>query len=381
MKRVRWRGRVVLCLGLGLAVFDTAVGAEALSNGGVVAGAISASGEMDSYTFSASAGENIMLRVADLSASTAFFPSITLYNPTGGFVLAGSGQNVGRLDVLAGATGTYTVVVADGSTFHSAVGSYDLHFVRAPGANADGPLHNGGVDAGVVELGDIDSYTFSVNAGENILLRVADLSGTSAFFPFMTLFNPSGGYVTAGAGANVGRIEVPAGATGTYTVVVSDGSTTGDAVGSYNLYLARVPGADEGGRLYDGPTRFDAIDLGDLDSYTFAASAGQNAQVVVTDTSGGTLFPAVSLYGPTGASITFSSGPTTVTLTRTILTTGVYTLVVDDATTNGDATGTYSIRLTGAGGAPPVNALAPSALVLLATLLGALAVRQQRQRG
>lgn len=172
-----------------------------------------------------------------------------------------------------------------------------------------------------------------------------------------------------------------AGATGTYTVVVSDGSTNGEATGSYNLYLARVPGADEGGRLYDGPTRFDSIDLGDLDSYTFAASAGQNVQIVVTDTSGGALFPSVSLYGPTGNLITFSSNPTVATLTRTIPTTGVYTLVLEDVTTNGDATGTYSIRLTGAGGAPPVNGLAPSALVGLTALLGALAIRQQRQGG
>jgi hypothetical protein len=138
------------------------------------------------------------------------------------------------------------------------------------------------------------------------VLRVADLSGTALFAPGITLYNPSSIFVTFGQGQNGGSIAIQALATGTYTVVVADGSTKRDGVGNYNLYFVRAPGANEGGRFFDGVTPFDTIDLGDLDSYAFTANPGRTAQITVTDTSGLTFTPVVTLHGPGGAFITFT---------------------------------------------------------------------------
>jgi hypothetical protein len=111
-----------------------------------------------------------------------------------------------------------------------------------------------------------------------VQIRVADTSGND-LTPRITLYDPSGTLVTFANGANVGAISRALTENGTYTVVVSDVSAGSDATGNYNLYFVRVPGANEGGTLPNGGVVSDAIDLGDLDSYTFTANAGESVQI------------------------------------------------------------------------------------------------------
>ena len=90
--------------------------AQALPNGGSVLAAISFAGDQDTYTFTATAGNGVFLRVADIAA-TPLTPGITLYDPTGAYVTDASGTDVGTINHTAMMTGTYTVVVADNNTY------------------------------------------------------------------------------------------------------------------------------------------------------------------------------------------------------------------------------------------------------------------------
>ena len=315
--------------------------AQSLPNGGHVSGTISFAGEQDSYTLTASAGENIQLRVVD-TAGGALYPRITLYRPDGSYVTYGNNTTVGVINFTADASGTYTVVVSDQSAGQAATGPYRLYYVRAPGANEHGALVNGSHASGTLDVGDLDSYTLTASAGENIRLRVVDTEG-GALYPRVTLYRPDGSYVTYGNNSTVGVLDHTATVSGTYTVVVSDESTGHAASGAYNLYYVRAPGAAEHGALINGGHVSGTLDVGDLDSYTLTASAGENIRLRVVDTEGGALYPRVTLYRPDGSYVTYGNNSTVGVLDHTATVSGTYTVVISDESTGHAATGPYNL--------------------------------------
>ena len=150
-------------------------------------------------------------------------------------------------------------------------------------------LPNGGVfEAEISVSGEIDEYTFTANPGESVILRVADTETTefinSAFFPRIELFDPNGSFVAAGQGGLVGSIFERLIISGEYIVRVFDNSSFNDETGNYELYFAKAPGADEGGELPNGEVVSETIDLGDIDTYTFQANAGESIALRVADT-------------------------------------------------------------------------------------------------
>jgi hypothetical protein len=133
--------------------------------------------------------------------------------------------------------------VADGSGTKSQTGNYDLYFVHMPGANEGGSLINGGVISDAIDLGDLDSYTFTANAGEGVQIRIADTSSND-LIPRITLYDPNGAYITYGQGYDVAAISRQVTENGTYTVVVADGSGTKSQTGNYDIYFSAPGGMD-----------------------------------------------------------------------------------------------------------------------------------------
>jgi len=325
-----------------------------LPNGGKVSGEIEL-GDIDSYTFAASAGETVYLRVADTETTrfinSSFQPYIGLLSPSGAFLTGSQGALVGDITRFLVESGTYTVVVFDESSGEDATGSYDLYYAKAIGANDDGVLPNGGKVSGVIDLGDIDSYTFTANAGETVYLRVADTETTefinSGFQPYVGLLSPSGAFISASQGALVGDLSRALVESGTYTVIILDESSGEDATGSYDLYFAKAPGAADDGCIANGDHGYGFIDLGDIDSYSFQANAGISLVVTVTDLDESGFQPAVILLGPSGNFITLDTDALTAQISRTLPAAGFYTLIVVDESSGEDAIGNYRIDVSG----------------------------------
>ena len=163
-------------------------------------GEISMPGEIDEFSFTASAGETIYIRVADTETTEfvdiAFDPFVALIGPSGNVSASGGSSTTGGL--VAGISlalvedGTYSVRVSDDGAFDGAnTGSYNIYFAKAPGADDDGVLPNGGSLSGRIDRGDIDSYVFVADAGETVYLRVADTETNefenSSFSPVVIL--------------------------------------------------------------------------------------------------------------------------------------------------------------------------------------------------
>lgn len=318
----------------------------AMTSGGNYPGTID-TGDMDVYSFDATAGDQVLLRVG----TAGIYPSLSVYAPNGGLVDAVNNGSYGDtyLPMTATNGGTYTVVVQN-RNLNAGSGTYTLHFLNThgpfivPAGDEGGALASGGNYAGTNSTGDLDAYSFSASAGERFILRV----GSIVFYPSLSVYSPSGGLVAGDNNGSYGDIglEITATNPGTYTVVVQNRNLNA-AVGGYTLYFANTQGAylvppgDEGGAITNGGSYPGTLDKGDLDLYNFDASAGDQVEVRI-----GTLgvYPKLSLYGPDGGLVETvnNSSYGDVFMRVTATNAGNYTVVAQNRNFNA-ASGDYTL--------------------------------------
>ncbi len=332
-----------------------------LVNETVFNGDISFIGDEDTYTFDVTAGESAHIRVVDTSGDGNFEPQYQLYAPDDSLVRTTWNEVVAALDCYSTApgsgcrleqSGTYRLVVTDYND--NGTGAYEIHYARVLQANENGPLVADGVVSGDITLGDIDAFTFEATAGESIHIRAADATGSN-FSPQIWLYAPDGRLVRWVWNRTVAALDCLPNATcsleqsGTYRLVVMDYDT--NDVGSYQIHYTRVSEADENGPLIaDGVVSGD-ITLGDIDTFTFEATAGESAYIRVSDTSGnGALSPLIWLHAPDGSLVRSVWSRTVASLdclpnaTCSLEQSGTYRLVVMDYDTND--VGSYQISYT-----------------------------------
>jgi hypothetical protein len=184
-------------------------------------------GDLDMWSFDATAGDAIMLAVGEVGANSPFIPWIRLKSPTGQNLGSQSGALAAQIEAVASVTGTYTVVVSTFDSSFDASGSYTLTLAKAPGAftiaggDEGGTMTNGSNHTGVIHVGDLDMWSFNATAGEAIMLAVGETGGNSELIPWIRLKSPTGQNLGSQSGALAAQIEAVASVTGTYTVVVS----------------------------------------------------------------------------------------------------------------------------------------------------------------
>src|SRR5262245_58624827 len=102
-------------------------GANVLINGGTHLGSISAAGASNTWTFLASIGESIVVRVGETMQTGTFNPRIRLLNPNGVQQATAFGPSATEVAVTATNTGLFTVVVDSNGT---GTGTYRLSFAK-----------------------------------------------------------------------------------------------------------------------------------------------------------------------------------------------------------------------------------------------------------
>ncbi len=319
-------------------------------------------GDLDLWSFTATAGDGVMIRMGSASLT----PWLQLYGPSGGVVTnTTSGNSFARdgvLNLVATETGTYTLVAS--AAFAGQIGDYIVNMARAPGAivvspeDQGGPLENGAVTSASLVVGDLDVWSFDAAAGDGLMLRVG--ADNDAFTPWVQLYGPAGNLVTNTLSGNSfardGFLNLSAPETGTYTLVVS--ATYSGQSGDYTLHLAKAPGAfvvspgDQGGPMENGAVNSGNLIRGDLDLWSFDANAGDGLMLRV-GAAADAFTPWLQLYGPTGALVTNTLSGNSFArdgvLNLSAPDTGTYTLVVS-ATYPGQA-GDYTLHLARAPGA------------------------------
>ncbi len=167
--------------------------------------------------------------------SSGFQGNLGLYGPTGALLKSAGGNSPDwPLACLATNSGTFTVRVS--SFYAGGSGTYVLHLAQFPEAftvpagDEGGPMTNGLNSSGTLSLGDLDMWSFTANAGDNIVLRL----GSTGFQGNLRLYGPNGALLKT-SGGNLPDWELAYTATncGRFGVLVS--SYYGGNSGTYGL--------------------------------------------------------------------------------------------------------------------------------------------------
>jgi hypothetical protein len=315
-----------------------------LINGSSVIGDITL-GDLDTWTFEATAGELLNIQLADLD-NAGFFPLMALYAPDGSRVGHVSNYTVANFyNTSASQTGTYTLMVQDGTGRREQLGNYEIHFVKSLGANENGTLINGGSVSGYITLGDLDTWTFSASAGERLHIQLSDVDRNN-YFPLIVLYSPEGERLSQTSNYSVASIRnFLATQTGTYTLLVQDGTSRREQTAEYLIYFAKSLGANEHGKLSGAGSYFETVTQGDLDTFTFDGAVGDEVTLVMREIDAVNLYPFMTVHSPDGSYLTNAAGYSSAELYNLSLPMdGTYTLVLSDGTSGKDQFGDYVLE-------------------------------------
>ncbi len=335
-----------------------------LTNGATVTGHIQAAHQVDRWTFTATAGNHVVVSLGATGNSSGFVPWLRLQDASGAEVASNFGSSAAQVEFSAATTGTYTILVASADAGGVGTGDYRLTRIKAPGTltlsagDQGGPLTNGATHAGSIYTGDIDGWTFSANAGDRVIVSLGETSNSSGFSPWLRVISPSGTVVGSNFGFSAAQVEFSAPAAGSYTVVVGSAAGGFTGTGDYLLTLVRAPGTltvsagDQGGTLTNGGTRAASIYTGDVDGWTFSASAGDHVVVSLGATSNSSGFsPWLRVISPSGTVVGSNFGFSAAQVEFSAPAAGSYTVVVGSAAGGFTGTGDYLLTLVKAPGA------------------------------
>lgn len=323
-----------------------------LTNGFVEIGTIDV-GDLDVWSFSARAGDALVIRTGKYTAGDTLSPWVRLWGPDGSYLGGGDSGTVGEVSLHATNDGVYTVVIADGSAYIGNSGDYRLTLAKsgdpvviAP-LEEGGPMTNGYMHTGSIAVGTLDVWTFNAQVGDALVVRGGTIDGTLS--PWVRLYGPNGATLGAGDSGTVGEVAVTATNSGTFIVVIADGSAYLGNSGDYRLTLAKtgspvlVAPGDEGGPMTGAGSYTGAIVIGDLDAWTFTRFTGETISLSISNlTSGSSLVPGIRLYAPGGSLVKSVAGSTS-GFTVTAPATGEYLVVVGDSSTYLSGAGNYEL--------------------------------------
>lgn len=347
---------------------NNAAAQGALTNGWTHTGTISPAGDSDSWTFSASTGDRIVLRVGEITQTGSFSPRIRLSTPNAVQQAVASGTVAAEISVTATNTGTFTVIVDD-VVSTTATGTYRLTLAKSPGAisvapgDEGGPLTNGVMHTGTLDVGDLDVWTLTATNGDTLTLAIGETVAGSSLTPALWLYGPDGKLLDSGSGTAAAQVSFRATNSGSFIVVAGDFSSAFAGSGTYRLTLARtgspvvVSTGDEGGPLANGATYNGVIEVGDLDVWTLTANSGDNLTIAMGESvSGSTLTPVVWLYGPDGRLLNSGYGTAAIQVSFRATNSGTFLVVAGDFSTGFGGSGAYRLTLAKTGSSFLVSA-------------------------
>jgi hypothetical protein len=223
-------------------------GGGLLTNGGTHTGAIFP-GALEVWTFTATAGERIALHAGEIGEIDDFRPWIRLLAPDGSTLSSTSGLAAAAVDgVVAPVTGVHLVLLASFDSGFDGAGTYRLTAARTQGAvtvsdeDQGGALDVGVLHSGEILRGDLDVWTLSPIAGQQIDVHIDQVAETDDFRPWIRLWAPNGSTLASMSGLDAADITgIIAPVTGTYLVLVASFDSGFDGTGSYELTATVTP--------------------------------------------------------------------------------------------------------------------------------------------
>ncbi len=246
-----------------------------LMSGDMVSGALT-SNDLDTFIFSAAIGDSIHL-LLDSSNQTLLY----VYKPDGG--LLGSSYNGFYANELPQG-GEYRVLVRGRYAFTT--DDFHLHYVNGTTANEHGELISGAMTSGTLTSNDLDTFTFSVVAGDSVHML---LDSTNQVLLYV--YKPDGSLLgTSYNGFYANNLAQG----GEYRVLVQ--GRYAFTVDEYDFHFVNGSTANEHGFIDAGSTVQASFTSNDLDSYQFTGVVGSSVTLSTT----GDTQTYLSVYQPDG---------------------------------------------------------------------------------
>jgi hypothetical protein len=332
-----------------------------LKNGVEHTGAIT-TGDLDVWTFEASAGDRIGAHAGEVTDDGQFLPSVRVWASDGSSVDSNFGNAAAAVEVVAPADGTYQVLVSSGDAGRAGSGAYRLTVtntrepVTISSGDEGGPLQGGIEHTGEITTGDLDVWTFEARAGDRIGAQAGEMTDGGQFLPLVRIWASDGSSLGSDFGNAAAALEVVAPADGTYHVLVSSGDAGRAGAGTYRLTVTNssdpvtVASGDEGGPLQSGIEHTGEITTGDTDVWTFEAHAGDRIGAHAGEmTDGGQFLPLVRIWAPDGSSLGSNFGNAAAGLEVVAPADGTYQVLVSSGDAGRAGSGTYRLTVTNSG--------------------------------
>jgi len=303
--------------------------------------------QYDSYTVTASANDQIFVR---LKASWNYWPQITIRKPDGTQLASDYSSSYCVVQARASVSGTYTIIVGDREGDDT--GTYSVYIQRTNNPGATTPMQYGQTVGSTISYpAEYDTYTVQANANDQIFVRMMSSWDSG---PQIRIFRPDGAQLTTDYGYySDWDLQALAPVSGTYTILVGD--YNGDGTGTYSLFVQRLNNPGGAVPLLFGQTISSTIDnFAEYDTYTVQAST--NDELFFRIRAGWEYYPEIRVYRPDGSPLTSDDFYTYGDLQARSFVPGTYTILVGDL--DGDNTGTYSVfvqRLNNPGYATPMQ--------------------------
>jgi hypothetical protein len=348
------------------------VNANSITFGEISSGSISKAAEMDPFTFSASAEDIILIGISKTSGDV--WPEIRLYDSNGNLLQTERSPSHSEMTVTLSAmkyiflpiiikpplnsdshidfelenrgstkqtVGKYTILVSDG--FNGIfTGGYNLFLQRLNNPSGALPISFNQIKSGTISLvAEMDLFTFAANENDIVILGISEISGD--VWPEIRLYDPHINLLQTERSPSHAEMTVTLPASGTYTILVSDGFN-GTFTGGYNLFLQRLNNPSGAVPISFGQTKPGTISLAaEMDIFTFAANENDTVIIGISETSGD-VWPEIRLYDPHINLLQTERSPSHAEMTVTLPASGTYSILVSDGF-NGTFTGGYNLFL------------------------------------
>jgi hypothetical protein len=272
-------------------------------------------GEIDTYTFAAKAGDSLVVSMGDEDPWNPRYPLLELYGPDGAPLASGQGDESARVSVRAPVSGTYSVLA---SLRLEESSDYTISLAKVPSttqavdSNGDGgAMKSGETRSGTISTGELDVYTFAATAGNSLVVSMGEEDPWNPRYPLLELYGPDGKRLASGEGDNSTRVSVGAPASGTYTVVTSL------RFGKYSDYNVTMVGA-----VTPPPSRVVSITAtdatasepgSDTGTFTIRRTGTLDAALTVNFTLGGSAIKGTD-YGTISSSVTIPANASSATV-------------------------------------------------------------------
>jgi len=298
---------------------------------------INSSFEIDAYTFSASSGDDVFIR---MSSSWDDGPEIRLFAPNGTLISHSYGGygSYSEITQILTDTGEYTILVGDYEG--DGTGNYGIYIQNKKNPTNSTLLAFGeNITATINSTYEIDSYTFSVNSGDSILIR---MSSSWDGGPEICLIAPNGTFISYVYGKYGSYIEIMQTLTDTGEYTILAGDYEGDNTGDYEIYIQRINSPiNSTSMAFDETKTANINSTFEIDAYTFSASSGDS--VLIRMSSSWYNGPEIRLIAPNGTLISQEFGWSYSEIAQVLTDTGEHTILVGDY--EGDDTGDYKIYI------------------------------------